>query len=783
MSDFTIEQSQPQYNPWTPLEAMGSIAQQNNAVQQGQIQNQGSLLNLQLQKARLQPILSALQGYQSQLPPQQPGNGSALATASAPITPVGSAPLGAAGASGAAAPGGPGGGPGMAPGGSALAAMGGSGAGGSAPMGASGGSPSTDGLPPGPGDLAASQVGFPMPVLQYASAATSQDPSGALAKIAETRRQLLYTGAASANSPEAWNSFVMSAYQNGWATAGQTQQLLNHFELQPRVLQAMASPDENLKYTGEISGQGLAVDANGNPVPGAAQIAARGDLAQADAAGKNAGNLPLAGTIAQATAAGTQAGELPYVGPRAAAAAGATLPYDVTKAQAAPYSLQPGETRINPAIPGMPDGSLPPGAPGSAPSGPNPNNPGNLKNPGGVGFQTFESPVAGLLAMSDQLQRYGQRGINTVGSIVSTYAPSSENNTAAYAASVAKSLGVDPNAPLNLNDPNIRARLATAMLQQEGNSKGLAAALGGGPAQAAPAPQAQSLAVPAQITPGSADQLPGAAPAVGPVGAAVASPAAAPAIAAPVTPAPADQNAAAPSVIPLPGGGTSVQAPAQPLIDVEQAKANIGAMTTYRQGLLTNAQASVQQNAVLDQMQQEAGGFTQGEFADVKGAAGSYLDGFAKTFGVPESQSFSQGVGDWQAFNKNAGNLARSAAHELGSRTGVQELAMIQRTLPSDETSSQGFSMVKNQLQGINDFAIAKSAASANFTGNPNQFEANWNANVSPSAFIINRMSPADFQAMAEKLKQTPEGLQTLKQMRDEYAYAQNQGLFKMVQP
>ena len=214
---------------------------------------------------------------------------------------------------------------------------------------------------------------------------------------------------------------------------------------------------------------------------------------------------------------------------------------------------------------------------------------------------------------------------------------------------------------------------------------------------------------------------------------------------------------------------------------VEQQKNDVTQMSEYRSKLLTNAQAAVQQNAVLDQMKQEAGGFTQGEFANVKGSLGTYLDGFAKTFGVPESQSFSQSVGDWQAFNKNAGNLARAAAHELGSRTGVQELAMIQKTLPSDETSQQGFERVSNQLQGINDYQVAKSGASAQATGNPNAFEADWNQHVSPAAFIVNRMSSADTRAMATEMSKTPEGRATLESLKTQLGYAKQHNLFAAV--
>lgn len=96
------------------------------------------------------------------------------------------------------------------------------------------------------------------------------------------------------------------------------------------------------------------------------------------------------------------------------------------------------------------------------------NNPGNLKNPRGKGFQSFPTPEAGANAVTNQLSLYGKRGLNTVASIVSTYAPPSDgNDTVGYTASVAKQLGISPSAPLNMNDPQTLQKLTQAMIRQE----------------------------------------------------------------------------------------------------------------------------------------------------------------------------------------------------------------------------------------------------------------------------------------------------------------------------
>jgi len=101
------------------------------------------------------------------------------------------------------------------------------------------------------------------------------------------------------------------------------------------------------------------------------------------------------------------------------------------------------------------------------------NNPGNLRNPGGAGFQRFMSSQQGLQAMAGQLGLYYNRDhLDTIGGIVSKYAPPKvndtvENDTAAYIANVSKRTGFGANQQLNLNDPAQLQAVMQAMLVQE----------------------------------------------------------------------------------------------------------------------------------------------------------------------------------------------------------------------------------------------------------------------------------------------------------------------------
>ncbi len=121
--------------------------------------------------------------------------------------------------------------------------------------------------------------------------------------------------------------------------------------------------------------------------------------------------------------------------------------------------------------PTLPQASNSGGSGDNLPRGIRNNNPGNIKDgpfaqsmPGYAGsdgtFAKFATPDAGAKAMDSLLSTYGNKGINTVSGVVNRWAPPSENNSTAYASIVAKQLGVDPNAPINMGDAAIRQQLA-----------------------------------------------------------------------------------------------------------------------------------------------------------------------------------------------------------------------------------------------------------------------------------------------------------------------------------
>jgi hypothetical protein len=106
------------------------------------------------------------------------------------------------------------------------------------------------------------------------------------------------------------------------------------------------------------------------------------------------------------------------------------------------------------------------------------NNPGNIEDgpfarsqPGYKGsdgrFAIYETPEAGTAAKTALLGSYGRKGINTVEGVVNRWAPPSENDSNSYAQFVSQKLGVDPRAPLDMNDPRVLSELSSAIAQRE----------------------------------------------------------------------------------------------------------------------------------------------------------------------------------------------------------------------------------------------------------------------------------------------------------------------------
>lgn len=113
---------------------------------------------------------------------------------------------------------------------------------------------------------------------------------------------------------------------------------------------------------------------------------------------------------------------------------------------------------------------------GDMPRGIRNNNPGNLNFVGQRGavrespngrFAKFNTAFEGLQALSSQLNRYAEKGLNTVEKIISIWAPASENNTQAYMDKISGKLGVSPDTVLNLSNPAVMTSLMSSIVEHE----------------------------------------------------------------------------------------------------------------------------------------------------------------------------------------------------------------------------------------------------------------------------------------------------------------------------
>ncbi len=115
------------------------------------------------------------------------------------------------------------------------------------------------------------------------------------------------------------------------------------------------------------------------------------------------------------------------------------------------------------------------------------NNPGNIRNSktkwqGEVipstdrSFKQFRSMAYGYRAMIKLLQNYSKLNrCHTLRTIISRWAPPSENDTQSYIATVRKLTGIDPDKRINVDDSRTMCSIAAAMSYVENGVKAVMA--------------------------------------------------------------------------------------------------------------------------------------------------------------------------------------------------------------------------------------------------------------------------------------------------------------------
>lgn len=314
----------------------------------------------------------------------------------------------------------------------------------------------------------------------------------------------------------------------------------------------------------------------------------------------------------------------------------------------------------------------------------------------------------------------------------------------------------------------------------------------------------QNAAGPSSFNPGSGQVLRGA-PAPGPI-ATVGRPA--PIVAPPMAPATAPE-VAPPGVTPQ--ATPALPAPAAVVAPKINPFDHIPAPTPMPQPTTTGMKAELDQRAsdlgklgatidksadaakgmnfIYDNMNHARDHFVTGKGSTIWNEANAYLlqaaNGINATLGdgTIDTKDMEGKVGNYQDFKKNGVNLIGSATRAVSPRASTQEMLFLAQGVPNNEMTDTGYDLIVNQLQGVNDFALAQQKAKQLYIQNPKNksqtldgFDSWFNQAVDPAVFMLHRMSPESAAAAINNIKRS--NPQMAKKLVTQLSTAKNLGLF-----
>ncbi len=619
-------------------------------------------------------------------------------------------------------------------------------------LGAAAGGPGASGTAPGGAGSGLSyggttEFGVSLPRNMVAWAILNGQPVSALVPV---RNQMLLSRLETATTPDAFNAITIQNLRDGLISPQQFQKSYGHFELRDQIARALASPDTIQSTGASLAGQGLQPNPNGN---GYAVLAAKpqaaGEISAAQAIGTNAN--------ANITTSPTSATSL---SPGVAAARGIGAPVPTTGSLLAP--AQPATLGQYAAmVPGV-EGGVPGGGgpPGSSAVGPAQINAATRATLGVSAGQA--GTAAGAAADTARLGAINASILQGAGQPVTTGSLGMAHFLGGNGAVAVMRLPANtpiaqafPPGPNGQPNPVIAANPWVGQLATTGQiAQRFASEYGtrpvqigpqgaGGAAGAGPAASAAGVAPGAPPIPGFVDPGPGFGS--GPAGAAIR---------------------------PTAGGGATISSTLTPG-GVAQQTAQVKQWTEAQNEYATEATGANTQNYVIGQMQAELRGFTPGLLTN---PSQQFLR-LANTVTAPLGHPI-QSVADWQAFNKNAIQLVSGAVQAVSPRAAFQEVKFFQNALPNAAMTQGGIDTVLSELQGLNDWRVARAAAAAKWTGPQAAFNAQWTQTAPIFPFMVRRMSAADATAWAQNMAKTPAGKTYLRQIMGQMKTLDGQGVF-----
>lgn len=208
-----------------------------------------------------------------------------------------------------------------------------------------------------------------------------------------------------------------------------------------------------------------------------------------------------------------------------------------------------------------------------------------------------------------------------------------------------------------------------------------------------------------------------------------------------------------------------------------------------------DAVSAAQGNATIQRLRDTSQSWTSDKFAEWHNDARTWSMAIGHQLGINDPR-LEQQVGDFAAFNKNAQQMVQERVRMVSPRASTQEYQMISKSLPSSEIGNNAIQQISDQIQGTNDFTIARNyalsrwrAAQAQMT--PNQqyiqtlgdFDGNLLKRITPYTFMLHAMTQtqggqAQFQGLVSNLQKTPEGQRELQRIQQQFQYGKQSGMF-----